>query len=154
MIVRAKITIKSGGENHAPGAVLELDEADGLSLIGLGFAERVDAFPVFEAVTDTSTVVLDAVLTPQPSAPDNTGLAEAADADAGGEASPDTDSEDPGAKRQADIRAAIELLSDADFVRTGPRTGKPKVAPVEAVLGFDVTAEEVDAAFALKEAGL
>ena len=47
----------------------------------------------------------------------------------------------------------IIILDDDDFVKTGVRAGKPKVASLAGGLGYEVTAEEVDAAFALKDAG-
>lgn len=56
--------------------------------------------------------------------------------------------------RQATLIEHFELLSPDDFVSTGPRAGKPKVSVMKDSTGFeDLTAEEVDAAFALKEAG-
>lgn len=57
-------------------------------------------------------------------------------------------------ERQDTLLEHFELLASDDFVSTGPRAGKPKVSVVKDSTGFDdLTAEEVDAAFALKEAG-
>ncbi len=53
--------------------------------------------------------------------------------------------------RTQDIIAAIELIGEDDYVKTGDRAGRPKVAAVEAVFGSDLTADEVDAAFAVRE---
>lgn len=62
------------------------------------------------------------------------------------------DTPEENAKLQ-DVADHIELLTADDFVKTGPRTGRPKVSPLAAALGRDdLTAEEVDAAFALHEA--
>lgn len=51
-------------------------------------------------------------------------------------------------KRIAEILEAIDLLEADDFVKTGDRAGRPKVKPVVDVLGYDVSAHEIDTAFA------
>lgn len=54
--------------------------------------------------------------------------------------------------RQVEITDAIDLLEPADFVKSGARAGLPKLDALKGVLGYDVTAEEVDVAFAAKAA--
>jgi hypothetical protein len=74
------------------------------------------------------------------------GSAESATADGEGEGE---GGEDP----IAEVLAAIELLDPAkDFVKTGKRKGKPEVDAVSDALGREVTAEEIDAALATREA--
>lgn len=51
-----------------------------------------------------------------------------------------------------DLIEAFELLEEGDYVKTGPRAGRPKVDAIKAIIDRDVTAEEVDAAFAAKDA--
>lgn len=59
------------------------------------------------------------------------------------------------ATREQAIADAIDLLGDNDFVMTGLRKGKPKVDAVNDIVGddADVTAGEIDAVFANREAG-
>lgn len=45
-----------------------------------------------------------------------------------------------------EIISALDLLDEDDFVKTGERAGKPKVSAINAILGYDVTAGDVDAA--------
>lgn len=56
-------------------------------------------------------------------------------------------------ERGQHIADALDLLEPEHMVSTGARVGKPKVTAVAEIVGFTVTAEEVDAAVAAKEAG-
>jgi hypothetical protein len=50
-------------------------------------------------------------------------------------------------KRDADIAAALDLLNEHDFVKGGPRVGRPKCSAVENIVGYPVFTEEVDTAW-------
>lgn len=52
------------------------------------------------------------------------------------------------AKRDEDIEAALPLLDEHDFVKTGERAGRPKCSAVENIVGYPVFPAELDAAWA------
>lgn len=56
------------------------------------------------------------------------------------------------AKRDEDIEAALPLLDEHDFVKTGERAGRPKCSAVENIVGYPVFTDEVDAAWAKRPA--
>jgi hypothetical protein len=66
----------------------------------------------------------------------------------------DTPPADPApadAERAQHIADALDLIDDEHLEAEGDRAGKPKLAAIAEITGFDVTAEEVEAALALKE---
>lgn len=66
----------------------------------------------------------------------------------------DTPPADPApadAERAQHIADALDLVEDEHLETEGDRAGKPKLSAIAEITGFDVTAEEVDAALALKE---
>lgn len=65
------------------------------------------------------------------------------------EPAPTIDNENPVGAPGEDVIEAIELLEDDDFVKAGPRKGRPKIESIRAIVERDVTTEEVDAAFAV-----
>jgi hypothetical protein len=147
MRVRGKGVVIHGAEGATPPLpYIELDDSEALALIARGVAVAVDEL----AAAPELSVAPEPVIVP---------AAEVAPVQ---EPEPQTEPEvvqEPAEKPQAatprleEIAEAIELLDDDDFVKTGARAGKPKVAPLASVLGYEVTADEVDAAFALKDAG-
>ena len=56
------------------------------------------------------------------------------------------------AKRDEDIEAALPLLDEHDFVKTGERAGRPKCSAVENIVGYPVFTDEVDVAWAKRPA--
>lgn len=58
-----------------------------------------------------------------------------------------------GATRADLITEALDLMEAGDLVKTGERAGKPKVDAMAAATGLaDITADEIDAAIAAKDA--
>jgi hypothetical protein len=134
------ITIKRDGKYHPPGTLHDLDEhvakALGSSRVRLHHEQAAivsapalpsaDLLPglVSEPVDDVGDVPPAEL----PTSPDSAGGA---------------------SERVVEIMHAIDLVPDDEYVKTGPRAGKPKLAPLEDVLGYSVTADEVDAALEL-----
>lgn len=163
MRIEALVTIKGvpPGGKTSPGGLATVDPAQGRVLAGLGFARVIDAGeaasteearmaapavePIVEAAPEPVAAPVAAPAAPATTEP--TPAPEAAPAASEGEGEGKAT-----ASRLDDIKAAIELLDEDDFVKTGERAGRPRVKAVEAVLGFDVTMAEVDEAFALREA--
>lgn len=146
MRVRGEKCVLDGGEGKKspPLPFVDLPEDEALALIASGAAKAY--FEAGEEVTEEVTpepvvepaVVQEPAIEP-PAATEEPVVEE-----------PVVDTVD----RQATLIEHFELLSDEDFVKTGPRAGKPKVDVLKESTGFaDLTAEEVDAAFALKDAG-
>jgi hypothetical protein len=134
-----------------PEPFLEVDEDEGNYLIRLGVAKvyvegqeaNVAKVTVFEAgdrpVEQASVGAEGAASGEEASA-------------AASEATSDREDGEQ-AERLKDVAEHIELLEPDDFVKTGDRAGKPKVAALVEATGFaDLTAEEVDAAFAIHQA--
>lgn len=48
------------------------------------------------------------------------------------------------AKRDTDIAAALSLLDEHDFVKTGVRMGRPKCSAIENIVGYPVFVDEID----------
>jgi hypothetical protein len=63
------------------------------------------------------------------------------------EALPVAEPAEAAAEHNTDLADALELIDDDGLVKTGPRTGKPKVDVIKALVGTDVTAEQIDAAW-------
>lgn len=152
MRVRGKGATLHGAEGASPPLpYIEVGDEEAAHLIRIGVATSAEDEPVVQepAQEPPATTEPETVAEPEPVATEPEAVVQPEPAV--------TDPEpevvvDPAAARLADIAEAIELLDTEDFVKTGPRAGKPKVKPLEDVLGVDLTAEEVDAAFALREA--
>ena len=148
MRVRGKGATLHGAEGRHPPQLpyIELDDAEALALIARGVAVSVDELAAApEPSVAPEPAIVPVVEVPPVQEPE-------------AEIEPEVVQEvgektEPATSRLDEIVEAIELLGEDDFVKTGPRAGKPKVAPLAGVLGFEITAEEVDAAFALKDAG-
>lgn len=140
MRVRGEGCVIDGGKGgkSPPEPFVDLPDDEALSLIAAGVAKAYVEGEVTEEV---------AFVPPQPEAPlilDATPVVQ----------EPAVESPAAATDRQATLIEHFELLSDDDYVATGPRAGKPKVSVMKESTGFDdLTAEEVDAAFALREAG-
>ena len=108
----------------------------------------VDGEPV---ATGEATIVLDPEATPPAPAAED---APAAPAPAPAEESEAIDAAEAsrlaGGEHPADLVEAFDLLEDDDLVKTGDRAGRPKVDAIKAILDRDVTATEIDAAWAAR----
>lgn len=138
--VRTLARMKRGGISYPRGSIFhdfDLDEAKGLK----GFVEIIDeadALSLAEIVTEV----------PAPPAPAEPPVGDVLLAPSTEGAS---SAESP-AIRVNDVRDALDLLDDTDWVSAGPRKGRPKVGPLADILGFKPTDAEVSAALALREA--
>jgi hypothetical protein len=130
-LARTLVTIKRGGVYHPPGTILrDFSTSEIAGLAGVVIA--VDDAGVVEAPIDPLAPVVPV---------DGEG-GETSDADQDGAGS-------EGSRVEA-IKAAIDLLDpEADFVKTGDRVGKPKLAPLTDVLGFKPEDAEIEAALAI-----
>lgn len=154
MRVRGKgATLVTAEGETPPLPYIEVDAEAGRDLIARGVAEDVDGLAVDEEIVESVSPPKD-TFDGQPPAPAGEPPAQGPEAQIEPEAAEEAGEKTvPTPSRIEEIAEAIELLDEEDFVKTGPRAGKPKAAPLAGVLGFEVTAEEVDAAFALKKAG-
>lgn len=144
-------------EDHEGAALLAL-YPKGLRDVTNDGAEAPEVEAPAEPATPTPTEVApapeaDAAPAPEEPAPLVADDAAApADAEAGDE---ELDAEEAarlaGGTHPEDMTSALELIEDADLVAAGPRKGKPKVSAIAAILGREVTSEEIDAAWAAKE---
>lgn len=50
-------------------------------------------------------------------------------------------------KRDVEIFETLSLLDEHDWVRTGPRAGRPKCSAIENIVGYPVFIDEVDPAW-------
>jgi hypothetical protein len=128
------VTIKRGGKFHPPGTRHEFSEIEATAL-GAGCLRHL---------TD------DVAPAPVATAAQDAGAAPAGLAPSGSEA-PAQSSDGAPVSRVAEIADAIDLLNDDDFVSAGARAGKPKLAPLSAILGSKPEEAEIDAALALRE---
>lgn len=136
-IYKGRVTIKRGGRYHPPGTLHDLSEDE---------AKALGPSRVVFAGGHVSAVLAPAM--------ESTGAAITSDAPSSDVGSPDNDQKDGASHRVAEIAAALDLLEEGDFIKNGKRKGKPKQSPIEEIVGFDVTSDEIDAALALREAGL
>lgn len=182
MKVRGKGTVLIGLEGRSPPLpFIEIEDGEGEALIALGLAvevsdEEAELAQVEEAPAD------DQVEEPaQPSIPVTDTAAQAkVDADIaadhaaeaseeaseeGSEAPAEESTDDnvgagepdqggqEGETRAELIAEALDLVEADGLVKNGDRAGKPKVSAIEAITGLtDVTADEIDAAVAAREA--
>ncbi|MEY9383927.1 hypothetical protein ABIF93_002184 [Bradyrhizobium japonicum] len=145
-LYRGLVTIKRDGRYIPPGTPVEMTEREAKAL---GPARVVlDQNPV-SAVAE---IALDSASTLAgiESAGDAPGDAPSAD-----EVPPASHQTDGASTRVVDIASAIDLLDEKkDFFKSGHRQGKPKQKPIEEIVGFDITDEEIDAALALRASGV
>lgn len=136
-------TIKRGGSYHPPGTIHELDENEAAAL---GRSRVREVVGVKVDVTAPALVI------------DSGGAAPLADEPSGDDASAEepggsseSDQADEGSSRIGEIKEAIDLLNEDDFVKTGHRKGLPKKNALEDILGYDATDEEIELALKLRE---
>lgn len=145
-LYRGLVTIKRDGRYIPPGTPLEMTENEAKALGPARVVldqNRVSA--VAEIALDSAST-----LAGQESAGDAPGDAPSAD-----EVPPASHQTDGASTRVVDIASAIDLLDEKkDFFKSGHRQGKPKQKPIEEIVGFDITDEEIDAALALRASGV
>jgi hypothetical protein len=154
-IYKGLVTIKRDGRYHPPGSLHDLseDEAKGLG------PSRIVLAP--DQVAATAAIALESVCLPvgetnagMPAGSESAGDAPS-DAPPSVVVSPDDEQKGGASDRIADIKAAFDLLdAERDYFKSGKRAGKPKQKPVEEIVGFDVSDGDIDAALALRDAGL
>lgn len=145
-LYRGLVTIKRDGRYIPPGTPLEMTENEAKALGPARVVldqNRVSA--VAEIALDSAST-----LAGLESAGDAPGDAPSAD-----EVPPASHQTDGASTRVVDIASAIDLLDEKkDFFKSGHRQGKPKQGPIEEIVGFDITDEEIDAALALRASGV
>lgn len=145
-LYRGLVTIKRDGRYIPPGTPVEMTENEAKALGPARVVldqNRVSA--VAEIALDSAST-----LAGQESAGDAPGDAPSAD-----EVPPASHQTDGASTRVVDIASAIDLLDEKkDFFKSGHRQGKPKQKPIEEIVGFDITDEEIDAALALRASGV
>ncbi|GAA0008042.1 hypothetical protein ACVI1J_009922 [Bradyrhizobium diazoefficiens] len=145
-LYRGLVTIKRDGRYIPPGTPLEMTENEAKALGPARVVldqNRVSA--VAEIALDSAST-----LAGLESAGDAPGDAPSAD-----EVPPASHQTDGASTRVVDIASAIDLLDEKkDFFKSGHRQGKPKQKPIEEIVGFDITDEEIDAALALRASGV
>lgn len=145
-LYRGLVTIKRDGRYIPPGTPLEMTENEAKALGPARVVldqNRVSA--VAEIALDSAST-----LAGIESAGDAPGDAPSAD-----EVPPASHQTDGASTRVVDIASAIDLLDEKkDFFKSGHRQGKPKQKPIEEIVGFDITDEEIDAALALRASGV
>ncbi|MBB4398737.1 hypothetical protein [Bradyrhizobium sp. ERR14] len=145
-IYRGLVTIKRDGRYLPPGTPIEMSENEAKAL-GPARVKLAD-----DQVSAVAEIALGSASTLAgiESAGDAPGDAPSAD-----EVPPASHQTDGASTRIADISSAIDLLDEKkDFFKSGQRQGKPKQKPIEEIVGFDVTDEEIDAALALRASGV
>lgn len=145
-LYRGLVTIKRDGRYIPPGTPVEMTENEAKALGPARVVldqNRVSA--VAEIALDSAST-----LAGLESAGDAPGDAPSAD-----EVPPASHQTDGASTRVVDIASAIDLLDEKkDFFKSGHRQGKPKQKPIEEIVGFDITDEEIDAALALRASGV
>ncbi|MDX3966159.1 MULTISPECIES: hypothetical protein [Bradyrhizobium] len=145
-IYRGLVTIKRDGRYLPPGTPIEMSENEAKAL-GPARVKLAD-----DLVSAVAEIALESAstLAGVESAGDAPGDAPSAD-----EVPPASHQTDGASTRVVDIASAIDLLDEKkDFFKSGQRQGKPKQKPIEEIVGFDVTDEEIDAALALRASGV
>ena len=145
-LYRGLVTIKRDGRYIPPGTPLEMTENEAKALGPARVVldqNRVSA--VAEIALDSASTL--AGLESAGDAP--------CDAPSADEVPPASHQTDGASTRVVDIASAIDLLDEKkDFFKSGHRQGKPKQKPIEEIVGFDITDEEIDAALALRASGV
>jgi hypothetical protein len=140
-----RVTIKRNGRYLPPGTPINLTVEEAKALGPARVVLAPDQGDDVEIASE-ATVELEGL----ESAGDATG-----DAPSSVEGSPASEQTDGASTRVADIASAIDLLdAKKDFWKSGARVGKPKQKPIEDIVGFDISDDEIDAALALRESGV
>jgi hypothetical protein len=139
------VTIKTGGKYHPPGTIHDLSE---------DVAKSLGPSRVKLAADQKAAIVATAIeLVGEPPGHELAGDV-SGDAPSAVAAPPEQQTNGAG-NRIADIKAALDLLDEKkDFWKSGARAGKPKQKPIEEIVGFDISDVDIDAALALRDAGL
>ncbi len=119
MKIKAIITLSVNGEDHAPGAVVDIADAEAKRLIARGFAAAHGT----EKSTPASTG-------------GNTQKNETPPAGVGN-----------GGKPAPTIEDIVEAISGLDPAKDYGKNGKPNVDAIQALLGADITAAQRDQAW-------
>lgn len=139
------VTIKRGGKYHPPGTIHDFSELDAKAL-----------GPSRVRLAKDQTVAAPAVETKV--AGDLPGIETAGGAPGDAPSAvvaPPTQQTDGASTRVSDIMHALDLLdAKKDFWKSGSRAGKPKQKPIEEIVGFNISDADIDAALALREAGV
>ncbi|MGJ4951857.1 hypothetical protein [Bradyrhizobium sp. HKCCYLS20291] len=140
------VTIKSGGIYHPPGTIHDFSELDAKAL-----------GPSRVRLAEDQTAVAPAIATV--AAGDLSGLENAGKVPPGDAPSavyaPPARQPDGASNRVAEIMHAIDLLDEKkDFWKSGARAGKPKQKSIEEIVGFAISDDDIDAALALRDAGV
>lgn len=119
MKIKAIITLSVNGEDHAPGAVVDIADDEAKRLIARGFATVQGAEKAAPASTGGNTQK-----TETPSS-------------GGGN----------GGKPTPTIEDIVEAIAGLDPAKDYGKNGKPNVEAIEALLGADITAAQRDQAW-------
>lgn len=121
MKIKAIITLSVNGEDHAPGAVVDISDAEAKRLIARGFAAAHGVEKSASASTGGNTQ--------NPETPP-----------AGGS---------NGGKPAPTIEDIVEAIAALDPAKDYGKNGKPNVEAIEVVLGADITAAQRDQAWVI-----
>lgn len=139
-----------GPEGRTPPLpFITVDANEGRALIRLGNAKEYVGEGEGEAPAAPPALPAPPAWLPKvtPPAPEPEKVSESTDEGTG------AGEEEGGEGRAETIAEALDLVEADGLVKTGDRKGKPKVSAIEAITGLtDVTAEEIDAAIAAKDA--
>jgi hypothetical protein len=170
-IYRGLVTIKRGGVYHPPGSLHDFDDNEatalGASRVKLE-ADQVKARAAF-ALTSAAATTLFVAADELPGSDALPGDLNDLPGDLpGSESTGDAASDVPPSvvvppasaqtgspsDRIETIKEAFALLEAGDYWKTGKRAGRPKQKPIEDIVGFDISDDDIDAALALVESGL
>ncbi|WP_316219071.1 hypothetical protein [Bradyrhizobium sp. SZCCHNR2026] len=139
------VTIKRGGIYHPPGTIHDFSELDAKAL----GPSRVRLAPEQDAAEPATVADVASDLPGTETAGGAPGDAPSA-VDA-----PPTQQADGASNRVAEIMHALDLLDEKkDFWKSGARAGKAKQKAVEDIVGFGISDADIDAALALRDAGV
>ena len=139
------VTIKRGGTYHPPGTIHDFSELDAKAL-----------GPSRVRLAKDQTVAAPAAAAKLAGNLPGIETAGGAPGDApSAVVAPPTQRPEGASNRVADVMHAIDLLDEKkDFWKSGARAGKPKQKPIEEIVGFDISDADIDAALALRDAGV
>jgi hypothetical protein len=156
------VTIKRNGRFHPPGALHEFDESEAAALGAKRLRLHPDQSAIVPAPVPNPAVNVPAVSSfpaeggrgvQPPTGPifeteSQPHLVTVVDGDVpSAEPLRDAASADGASERVVEIMHALDLLDDtSDYVKTGVRAGTPKLKPLEDILGYSVTDDEIIAA--------
>ena len=139
------VTIKRGGTYHPPGTIHDFSELDAKALGPSRVRLAKDQTVAVPAVATNIAWDLPGLET----AGDTPGVAPSA------VVAPPTQEADGASHGVSEIMHALDLLDEKkDFWKSGARAGKPKQKPIEEIVGFDISDADIDAALALRDAGV